>query len=242
MAFDTNADRKVAMVSCEVQPASDARSALENADVVLSLVTADQAQIAAETYAPFIKQGAFWIDMNSVAPSTKRCASEHIARQGGNYVDAAILAPVQPSALSVPVLLSGHRQAEAAAVLADAGFANVRSVGDEIGKASAIKMIRSVMVKGIEALTAEMMEAARKADVADEVLSSLNASASANNWHERAAYNLERMAAHGARRAAEMEEVAATLLDLGVDPTMTRGTVQKQREAAVEGTQKRDVA
>ena len=241
-AFDTNADRKVAMVSCGVQPTTDARSALENADVALSLVTADQAEKAAQAYAPFLKLGALWIDMNSVAPSTKRSASEHITSHGGSYVDAAILAPVQPSALSVPVLLSGHRQAEAAAALADAGFANVSSAGDEIGKASAIKMIRSVMVKGIEALTAEMMEAAQKADVADEVLGSLNASASASDWRERAAYNLERMARHGARRAAEMEEVAATLLDLGVEPTMTRGTVQRQSEAALRATQKRDVA
>jgi 3-hydroxyisobutyrate dehydrogenase-like beta-hydroxyacid dehydrogenase len=98
-------------------------------------------------------------------------------------------------------------------------------------------MIRSVMVKGIEALTAEMMAAATAAGVTDEILASLDTSESAAPWRERAAYNLERMTTHGARRAAEMEEAAKTLLALGVSPVMTRGTVYRQREAATKGTQ-----
>ncbi|RZJ99443.1 MAG: DUF1932 domain-containing protein, partial [Novosphingobium sp.] len=96
----------------------------------------------------------------------------------------------------------------------------------------AIKMIRSVMVKGLEALTAEMMLGAEAADVTDEVLASLDASEKPRPWAERAAYNLERMATHGLRRAAEMEESAKTLSALGVEPIMTAGTVRRQREQA----------
>jgi hypothetical protein len=92
-------------------------------------------------------------------------------------------------------------------------------------------MIRSVMVKGIEALSDEMMAAAHAAGVVDEVLASLDASEKAQPWQSRAAYNLERMHTHGARRAAEMEESAKTLLALGVAPVMTRGTVYRQRQA-----------
>jgi len=101
-----------------------------------------------------------------------------------------------------------------------------------VGRASAIKMIRSVMVKGVEALTAEMMLGAQKAGVVEEVLASLDASEKPKPWAQKAAYNIERMVTHGARRAAEMEESAKTLADLGIEPMMTRGTVERQREMA----------
>ncbi|MFX8316376.1 hypothetical protein ABTL66_19245, partial [Acinetobacter baumannii] len=88
-----------------------------------------------------------------------------IRAAGGRYVDVAVLAPVNPARMNVPLLVAGPDAAEAAQALGAAGFASVRMVGDEIGRASAIKMIRSVMVKGIEALTAEMMLAATAAGV-----------------------------------------------------------------------------
>jgi 3-hydroxyisobutyrate dehydrogenase-like beta-hydroxyacid dehydrogenase len=143
-----------------------------------------------------------------------------------------VLAPVNPARMNVPLLVSGAAAEAAAEALRTAGFANVRVVGGEVGRASAIKMIRSVMVKGIEALTAEMMLAAEVAGVTDEVLASLDASEKSQGWGARAAYNLERMTTHGARRAAEMEESAKTLIGLGVEPVMTSGTVRRQREMA----------
>ena len=173
--------------------------------------------------------------MNSVAPGTKRATAEVIEAAGGRFVDVAIMAPVSPLQLEVPLLLSGSCAEEAAISLQSFGFANMRVVGSEVGRASAIKMIRSVMVKGLEALTDEMMAAANAAGVADEVLASLDASEKTIPWAQRAAYNLERMATHGLRRAAEMEESAKTLLSLGVAPVMTRGTVYRQREAAGKG-------
>jgi 3-hydroxyisobutyrate dehydrogenase-like beta-hydroxyacid dehydrogenase len=170
--------------------------------------------------------------MNSVAPGTKRSAARAVEAAGGRYVDVAVLAPVEPARLAVPLLLAGAAADEAMAALAQAGFTNLRVVGGEVGRASAIKMIRSVMVKGIEALTAEMMLAAEAAGVADEVLASLDASERPRPWPERAAYNLERMTTHGLRRAAEMEEAVRTLTALGVAPVMTEGTVHRQREMA----------
>jgi len=143
-----------------------------------------------------------------------------------------VLAPVNPARMNVPLLISGAHAVEAEALLQAAAFAKTRVVGDEIGRASAIKMIRSVMVKGIEALTAEMMLAATKAGVVDEVLSSLDASEKTQSWFERAEYNVERMTTHGLRRAAEMEESAKTLEALGVEPLMTNATVRRQREQA----------
>lgn len=233
--WDLLADRREAAAGAGLVACENPGQALTGADLVLSLVTADQALSAARDYAAFLASGALWCDMNSVAPDTKREAAQAIEAAGARYVDVAVLAPVNPERLAVPLLLAGKASADAETALRVAGFTNVRIVGDEVGKASAIKMIRSVMVKGLEALTDEMMQAAEAAGVADEVLASLDASEKAMGWTEKAAYNRERMATHGARRASEMEESAKTLAALGIDPVMTRGTVLRQRQAANKG-------
>ncbi|MEH3041550.1 MAG: DUF1932 domain-containing protein [Sphingomonas paucimobilis] len=203
--------------------------ALADADAILSLVTADQALPAARSYASLLAPGALWLDMNSVAPDTKRAAAQAIAAAGGRYVDVAVMAPVLPARLAVPLLLAGPHAAEAEAVLRGHGFTNVAIAGPAIGAASSIKMIRSVMVKGLEALTAECALAAERAGVRDAVIASLDASWKPQGWETRIDYNLDRMMAHGLRRAAEMEEVAVTLAALGVEPAMTRGTIRRQR-------------
>ena len=233
--WDVLPARRAAMADAGVIAAESAAAALAGAPLVLSLVTADQALPAAQDYAASLAPGALWCDCNSVAPDTKCAAARAVEAAGGRYVDVAVLAPVNPARLNVPLLLAGPAAEEAAAALGALGFANIRVVGAEVGRASAIKMIRSVMVKGIEALSDEMMQAAEAAGVAAEVLSSLDASEKQRPWAERAAYNLERMHTHGLRRAAEMEESAKTLLSLGVEPAMTRGTIQRQREAAGKG-------
>ncbi len=224
---------------CEAGPMAreTAAAALDGAGLVLSLVTADQALSAAKACAPNLTPGAIWCDLNSVAPLTKLDAARAVTAAGGRYVDVAVLAPVDPARLAVPLLLAGEAAEDAAAALSALGFSNLRVLGSEQGKASAVKMIRSVMVKGIEALTDEMLAAATAAGVTDEVLASLDASEKSQPWAQRAAYNLERMATHGLRRAAEMEESAKTLHALGVDPVMTRGTVQRQRNAATKKDQ-----
>jgi 3-hydroxyisobutyrate dehydrogenase-like beta-hydroxyacid dehydrogenase len=201
--------------------------ALSGSFAILSLVTADNALAVAEDAAKQLSPGALFFDMNSVAPGTKRAAAQAIEAAGGRYLDVAIMAPVHPARLNVPLMLAGPNAAEGKEALAALGFRNIQCVGEDVGRASTVKMIRSVMIKGQEALTAEMMLAARRAGVTEEVLASLG-----QGWTEKAAYNLERMQTHGARRAAEMEQAALTLASLGVEPLMTKGTIQRQREMA----------
>jgi len=209
--------------------ALNAGEAAGSASIILSLVTADQALAAAEAAAPGLQPGTLYCDGNSVAPATKRAAARTIGAAGGRYVDMAIMAPVNPALLGAPILLSGAAATDAQAALRGLGFDRVSIVGADVGRASAIKMIRSVMVKGMEALTAECVLAAEKAGVLDEVLASLDASEKPKPWEERADYNLDRMMIHGQRRAAEMEEVVKTLEGLGTGAMMTRGTVSRQR-------------
>lgn len=218
-----------AMDAAGVAAAASTAAAIDNAAIILSLVTADQALRAAETAAATIPDGALWCDMNSVAPATKRAAARAITAAGGRYVDVAVMSPVDPARSAAPLLLSGEHAAAAADLLARAGFSRVRVVAGEIGRASSIKMIRSVMVKGLEALSAECALAAEEAGVLDEVIASLDASWPGADWARRFDYNLDRMLVHGTRRAAEMEEVVKTLDALGTGSAMTRGTVVRQR-------------
>jgi len=209
--------------------------AISGATTVLSLVTADQALAVAVAAAKALARGALFLDMNSVAPDTKRAAASAIEQIGGHYVDVAVMSPVQPAAMAVPLLLSGARAAQASRVLAACGFTRVRVVGPQVGRASSIKMIRSVMIKGVEALSAECVLAAQAAGVLDEVVASLDASEPGADWGRRADYNLDRMMVHGLRRAAEMQEVVRTLDDLGVASDMSRGTVVRQRAIGALG-------
>lgn len=218
-AYDIDPARRDGIAACAT-PAE----ALTEATLILSLVTADRALAAADEYARHLAPGALWCDFNSVAPATKRAAARAIEAAGGRYLDVAALAPVHPARLATPLSVSGPDADAGAARLRAAGFTNVRAIGPGIGDAAAVKMIRSVMVKGTEALTAEMLLAAEAAGVTDEVLRSLG-----GDWAARADYNLDRMLVHGLRRAAEMEEAAATLTALGVEPLLTRGTIARQR-------------
>lgn len=225
------ADHSADFARLGVARARDNAKALAAAPLVLSLVTAASALSAARDAAPHLSPGALWCDMNSVAPATKRAANAAIDAAGGRYVDCAVMAPVHLFARAVPILLAGPHAAAATAALAAAGFTAVRVVAGPVGSAAAIKMVRSVMVKGIEALTAECLLAAHRAGVVDEVLASLGP-----EWSVKADYNLDRMLAHGTRRADEMDEVVATLTDLGVDPLMSRGTAARQRSLGTQGT------
>jgi 3-hydroxyisobutyrate dehydrogenase-like beta-hydroxyacid dehydrogenase len=213
-----------------IEGADTAADALRDAAAILSLVTADQALPAAEADAPLLTSGALWFDMNSIAPDTKRAAAQAIHAAGGRYVDVAVMSPVYPQQARVPLLVSGPHAEAGAAMLGAIGFTNVRIVPGDVGTASSIKMIRSVLVKGLEALTTECVLAAEAAGVRDAVIASLNASWPGTDWAEKADYNLERMMVHGLRRAAEMEEVVKTLDALGTGSAMTRGTVLRQRD------------
>ncbi len=208
--------------------------ALDGATVIFSLVTADQALVAAESAAGALSTGALWLDCNSCSPETKRRAATAIETGGGRYVDVAVMAPVYPARHRTPLLVSGPH--------AEAAIARLKTLdmrptfgGDAVGEASAVKMIRSIMIKGMEALSAECVLAARRAGVDATVLASLQASNPEIDWPVRSAYHLERMMAHGARRAAEMREVAATVRELGLPSRMSEAAAFWQDEIAALG-------
>ncbi|MCQ4313921.1 DUF1932 domain-containing protein [Pseudomonas stutzeri] len=208
---------------------NSAAEAIAGVALVISAVTAGGALDVAKTAARTLQPGQLFMDINSVAPATKQAAAETIDAVGGRYVDAAVMAPVPPKRLQTPILLGGRDAAELSAALNACGFAT-RVVADEIGVASAIKMCRSVMIKGLEALTTECLRTAQHYGAETEVLASLHKSFPSMGWDaELPHYLISRVAEHGRRRAEEMEEVAETVRAAGIEPQMSQAIVQTQR-------------
>ncbi|UVM46838.1 NAD(P)-binding domain-containing protein [Pseudomonas brassicacearum] len=196
---------------------------------VISAVTADAALDVAQAAAALMRPDQLFIDINSVAPSTKRVALAAMQLRGVGYIDAAVMAPVPPQRLKTPILLGGIAAVMLAERLTELGM-NVRPVSEEVGVASAIKMCRSIMIKGLEALTTECLSTARQYQAEREVLASLHQSFPQMGWDGALPhYLISRVAEHGLRRSEEMKEVAKTSSDMGVVPNMSQAIVNAQR-------------
>jgi 3-hydroxyisobutyrate dehydrogenase-like beta-hydroxyacid dehydrogenase len=218
-----------------VRCAPSAAAAVGEAEIIVSAVTAAASVEAALSVKAHLVGKPFLLDINSVSPGRKQETAKLLG-DAARYIDVAVLGPIHPARHQTPMLIAGPHAEVAAPMLAALGM-RVTVAGAEIGAAAAIKMVRSVMIKGIEALTLECFLAAARAGVVDEVAASLKNNYPGLDWSKIVPYNLERMASHGERRAAEMEEVAETLHELGVEPLMTSATVKRQREMGQIGTQ-----
>ncbi len=211
-----------------VRQGASAGDAARDADLIIAAVTAASSLEAASTTKPFLRRDQYFLDINSVSPGRKQETAQ-LLENAARYVDMAVMAPVHPARHQTPSLLAGPHAAEVEPILLALDM-KVSIAGAEVGAAAAIKMVRSVMVKGLEALTLECFLAARRAGVEEQILASLGRSYPGLDWRKAVEYNLERMANHGIRRAHEMEEVADTLRELGIEPHMTAGTIRRQQE------------
>jgi 3-hydroxyisobutyrate dehydrogenase-like beta-hydroxyacid dehydrogenase len=212
---------------CGVKLTTSHRELASDADLVGSAVTASQAVPVAAACAPALRRDAFFLDLNSASPGAKRRAARLVDGAGGRYVEAAVMTAVGPYRLRVPMLLGGPHAATLAPLLNAKGF-EARVASGEIGKASATKMCRSVIVKGLEAMVVEAFTAARGHGVEGEVLASLAETFPGIDWEKQGAYIFERVIRHGRRRAEEMQEVAETVREVGLEPWSARATAERQ--------------
>lgn len=215
-----------------VHGAAAAPAAAATADLVISAVTAAEDVAAARDCAHGLQAGTWFLDLNSVAPDTRCEAARIIEAAGGRYVEGAVMSPVPPRRCAAPILLGGPHAAEFAPVAVAMGFAGARFYSAETGRASAAKMCRSVIVKGVEALLTESLLAARHYGVEADVLSSLSDLFPDADWSARAGYMISRSLEHGVRRADEMDEVAKTVREAGLEPLMSVAAARRQRWAA----------
>jgi len=214
--------------------ASSAAAAVRDSDIVVSAVTASSSLEAARSVEPHLSGNPYFLDINSVSPGRKT-ETEALLAGKARYVDVAILAPIHPKRHQTPVLLAGPHAQPIMPLLMDELDMRGAIAGDETGQAAGLKMIRSVMIKGIEALSLECFLAARRAGIVEEVAASLKNNYPTLDWSAIKDYNIERMASHGVRRADKMDQVAATLRELGIEPLMATATSTRQREMGLIG-------
>ena len=193
---------------------------------IVSAVTASQTLAVAQAAAQHIQAGSVFLDLNSASPGTKQQAAKLIEAAGAHYVEAGVMTSIPPYGIRVPMLLGGVKAAEIAPRLVALGM-DAKAVSAEIGVASAIKMCRSVMIKGLEALVIESYTTARKYGVEDHVLPTLAETFPSIDWQQTGAYFFSRVAQHGKRRAEEMRESANTVKEAGFEPYMTAAIAQK---------------
>jgi len=210
-----------------VQLASSHADLAAKADLIVSAVTASQAVPVASACAPAVRKGAWFLDFNSASPGAKRRAADLIDGAGGRYVEGAVMTSVPPYRIKVPLLLGGGSARDLAPLLMELGF-DAKVASDQLGIASAVKMCRSVMIKGLEAMVIESFTTARAYGVEDAVLASLAETFPGINWEKQGAYFFQRVIEHGRRRSEEVREVAETVREIGLTPWSAQGTAERQ--------------
>jgi 3-hydroxyisobutyrate dehydrogenase-like beta-hydroxyacid dehydrogenase len=223
---------------CRVTAAESLRECLQDAELVISAVTASSALDVAAEAGPVLRGGQIFLDINSVSPETKRNIAGRIEPSEAHFVEAAVMAGVPSARLQVPMLLGGQHSVDSAELLRSIGM-NATALSDQVGVASAVKMCRSVIVKGFEALAVECLFAARHYGAENAVLESLAASQPGLGWKDHLPdYLISRVAQHGRRRAAEMREVAHALQAVGIEPTMAMATAERQESLVADMEEK----
>lgn len=207
--------------------ADSAAALAQGSDFIISAVTADQTLAVAQAAAPGVQAGAWFLDFNSASPAAKRHAAAAIEAVGGRYVEGAVMTSVPPYRIKVPLLLGGPHAAQLAANIALLGF-DAEVASEQLGVASATKMCRSVMIKGMEAMVIESLTAARHYGVEDAVMASLQETFPGMDWEKQATYFFQRVIEHGRRRSEEMFESANTVREAGMPCFSAQGTAQRQ--------------
>ena len=233
VAYDLKLDLGQGAALREHAAAHDVRLAASHAelaasaDLIVSAVTASQAVPVAQACAPSVKPGAWFLDFNSASPGAKQRAAEAVDAAGGRYVEGAVMTSIPPYRIKVPLLLGGPQAAALQPQLAALGFA-ATVASDRLGVASATKMCRSVMIKGLEAMVIESFTAARHYGVEDAVIASLRETFPGIDWEKQGAYFFQRVIEHGRRRSEEVREVAETVREAGLTPWSAEGTAERQ--------------
>ena len=209
-----------------VEACESASVVCAKATLIMSAVTASNTLAVAQEIARTIRPGTVFLDLNSASPGTKQRAASLIEAAGGKYVEAGVMTSVPPYGLAVPMLVGGCHAAALADRLRTFGF-DITPVSKKIGVASATKMSRSIMIKGLEALVIESYSTARKYGVEDAMIATLQETFPSIDWHKQGAYFFSRVVQHGKRRAEEMREAANTVHEAGFAPTMAAAIAEK---------------
>ena len=212
--------RRERMRAAGVKTCESVAAVLSDVDVVIAAVPAAAAIEVVDACANHLRPGQLYVDPTSSLPNVKRSAAERVELTGADYVDVAVVGTVVTAGARVPMLAAGggaaRWQGEAAAV----GM-NVTAIDGAAGDAALVKLLRSVFMKGRDALVLEMLLAARRYGVHEAVLASIGGPAEQVSFPNLAERVMCSLAVYAERRADELADTACLLEEVGVDPVMT---------------------
>jgi 3-hydroxyisobutyrate dehydrogenase-like beta-hydroxyacid dehydrogenase len=190
------------------------------ANVIVSAVATAAAGPVAEDVARFLGPGHLFVDINAAPPGVKETMASVVTAQGARFVDAELMGAASLYGFAVPLYVSGDGAEAFAALLGPLGLRITRVPG-AASAAAMLKMIRSVVTKGMEAVIVEAMFAAFRAGVAREAFAAVTEPMDALRFSDFATMCLTSDPIHAERRAEEMKQVAEVVRALGVEPIMT---------------------
>jgi 3-hydroxyisobutyrate dehydrogenase-like beta-hydroxyacid dehydrogenase len=220
--YDPDPGRGVPSISRAPDPAS----AVAGCDVVVSVNTAKAAVDAAAAALPGLRKTSVYADLNTASPELKRELAAVVSSAGGGFVDVALLGPVPARGLSTPALASGAAAGTFADFFGRMGMP-VSVVSEEPGDAAAMKLVRSVFMKGVAAAVVESMQAAEAIGHREWLQKEIEAMI--GPFFQRA---LEGSQTHAARRADEMKAARELLLELGVEPLIATASAAQLADLA----------
>lgn len=220
--------------SCIKKQAEEAKVALlagaeavaEECAIILSVTPGAAALDAAKSVLGKLSRGKVLVDLSTSLPGTKKTIDKLVKGTGAKFVDGALMASLSQSHHKVPILLAGEGSDEVIQALAPYGM-RIKKVSEKAGDAIAVKLVRSVYMKGIAALGAEMLEAADILKVDRLVLDSISDTLNDRPFEEMNNHLVIASAWHGGRQVHEMEDVTGMLKSIGVAPIMTEATMRR---------------
>jgi 3-hydroxyisobutyrate dehydrogenase-like beta-hydroxyacid dehydrogenase len=209
--------------------------AVHGADLVISAVPGSASEEVAAQVLPLLGPDVCFADLTAATPDAKeRAAAAHPL-----YADGAVLGTVATSGHEVPIAAAGPGAERFRELVAPAGLRVDVLDGAPTGAAARLKLIRSVYMKGRDALVLEMMLAARRLDLEDAVVRSIAGPGEQVPFSELSERVLRALAVHAGRRAEELDSSAALLRELGLEPTMTEAAAERLRRLAELGLRER---
>jgi 3-hydroxyisobutyrate dehydrogenase-like beta-hydroxyacid dehydrogenase len=206
--------------------ASSLEELLGRVDLVISCVTGAMAISVAQESAPHLTRSHLYADVNTASPRVKEEVALIVEATGASFCDAAMMGAVPAHLHKVPILASGSGARSFHDTMTPFGM-NIHVIGEKAGQASAIKMFRSIFMKGLLSLFVETLTATHRYGVDETVLASIAESLDGTSFLETARMQMTKGSVNAERMAHEMEEVIATLEELGVPSGMSRASQEK---------------
>jgi 3-hydroxyisobutyrate dehydrogenase len=213
---------------------------LSKIDLTLSCVVGTASLSAARNCFAHIREGTTFADLTTADPAQIRVAASEAAVLGIQFVDVAIMGAIALSGARTPLLFAGDG-APAVQNLFNACGAKTRILnGGKPGDAAALKLLRSVFTKGMEALSVECLAAAERQNVRTalyDVLSDIDETP----LRDFLEMLVRTHVLHAMRRLHEVEEAERQLRLSGL-PSLVLPGVRARFEKTVEATTRNRIA